>query len=109
MRRTPRRPAPSQDPPPRRRKIRKRQAQVVDDPSRRHERAFLVGIDYGRRTPELRQASIARDAASLSGKQKEKNDGDAVLPFDAEASLAELRELAESAGAEVVGEVLQKK
>src|SRR5215472_12351192 len=99
--------APSRVPPRRRRKIRKRQAQVVDDPSRRHERAFLVGIDYGRRAPELKQASLAREAASLSAKPKEKQGGEAALPFDAEASLAELRELAESAGAEVVGEVLQ--
>ena len=79
------------------------------------ERAFLVGVDYrvrlrrgggagadkGSLTP-ISQA--ARDSAVLgSAASKAPN----ILQFSAEESLEELRDLAISAGAQVVGEILQ--
>jgi len=72
------------------------------------ERAFLVGIDYrepGKRRNALkstREAQAARDS-SLTAKSK----APAIPQFSAEESLAELRTLALSAGAEVSGEFLQ--
>jgi GTP-binding protein HflX len=91
------------------------------------ERAFLVGIDVRTRgrgkgavTP---QAQAARDAASSAtaagGKAAAQGSGQSagksgtnkpsVPEFDADESLAELRTLAESAGAKVVGEILQRR
>jgi GTPase len=60
------------------------------------------------------QAQVARDAASspvtTGGKVGAKSDAKPpMLEFDAEESLAELRTLADSAGAQVVGEVLQRR
>src|SRR3954471_14267223 len=87
-----------------------RRSQVVDDPSQRRERAFLIGIDSGRRARPLQQAKAARDAAATSSKKASRQtDVSPELPFSAEDSLAELQELATSAGAEVVGEFLQRK
>lgn len=69
----------------------------------RQERAFLVGIDYRTlRRPQRLTSGVqaARDAAAptrLSSQPK----------FSAEESLEELRDLAISAGAEIVGEILQ--
>jgi len=100
-----------------------------------HERAFLVGLDVRTRGRSGKgavtaQAAAARDAAQTSesglllsqksGKEgapervsspaATKADGRPSIPeFDAEESLAELRTLAESAGAEVVGEILQRR
>lgn len=95
------------------------------------ERAFVVGIDVRSRRGKSSvpaQATVARDAAvahsSESGTSSfSRQAGSAVPPgsgvtvksngkpnipeFDAEESLAELRTLAESAGAKVVGEILQ--
>ena len=85
-----------------------------------HELAFLVGIDVRTRgrgqgtvTP---QAQAARDAASASGNggkslhpAKSSTNKPSIPEFDAEESLAELRTLAESAGAKVVGEILQRR
>jgi GTP-binding protein HflX len=76
------------------------------------ERAFLVGVDYKRRRPsrvaEQARASAAGAAAVAAAKQKEKKEKEERLfAFSAEESLAELRELAASAGAEVAGEALQ--
>jgi GTPase len=86
------------------------------------ERAFLVGLDVRtRRTGKVAvtaQAAVARDAASQSSTTaapKTRKDGSAVIvkptipEFDAEESLAELRTLAESAGADVVGKILQRR
>ncbi len=72
-------------------------------PGMRQERAFLVGLDYrsggrGRRMTSVVQA--ARDAASPSRPTSQPK-------FSAEESLGELRDLAISAGAEIVGEILQ--
>jgi GTPase len=87
---------------------------ALEDPG--HERAFLVGLDLRLRRPKgpvTPQAAAARDAAALqSGKSATaaKSNGKPAIPeFDAEESLAELRSLAESAGAKVVGELLQRR
>ena len=79
------------------------------------ERAFLVGIDYRARTrpasgtkasnvPLTAGARAARDGATTSSPQPSDTP-----QFSAEESLAELRALAGSAGAEVVGEFLQRR
>jgi GTP-binding protein HflX len=84
------------------------------------ERAFLVGLDVrsrrraGGRKSVTAQAQAARDAASAApaagGKAEAKPSAKPSIPeFDAEESLAELRTLAGSAGAEVVGEILQRR
>ena len=94
------------------------------------ERAFLVGIDVrtrgrsGVKASVTAQAAAARDAAqsaeseSPTFSQRARKDGAPVpkadgrpgIPeFDAEESLAELRTLAESAGARIVGEMLQRR
>jgi GTP-binding protein HflX len=79
------------------------------------ERAFLVGLDARTRSrgaaqrAVTAQAAAARDAVAGSGAAP-KSDGRPSIPeFDAEESLAELRTLAESAGARVVGEILQRR
>ncbi len=83
------------------------------------ERAFLVGLDVrtrsraGAKGAVTAQAAVARDAAAMQPAKAgstAKLDGKPSIPeFDAEESLAELRTLAESAGAEVVGEILQRR
>jgi len=78
------------------------------------ERAFLVGVDYRQRSspgsndgaergkaPKLAHARAARAAAEV--------DHEHVAKFGAEESLAELHELTLSAGADIVGEVLQRR
>ena len=79
------------------------------------ERAFLVGLDARTRSrgaakgTVTAQAAAARDAVAGSSAAP-KSDGRPSIPeFDAEESLAELRTLAESAGASVVGEILQRR
>lgn len=91
------------------------------------EKAFLVGVDLrsesrvssehsdGDVEPARRSAGtippsarIARNAAESSAPGR-KHANEHVVPFDAEESLAELRELATSAGAEVVGELMQRR
>jgi GTP-binding protein HflX len=80
------------------------------------ERAFLVGIDYRQhppnspdgekesaRAPRLAHARAARAAAEAV------HADDQRASFGAGDSLAELRELTQSAGAEIVGEVLQRR
>ena len=85
-----------------------------EDPEQ--ERAFLVGLDartrrrFGAKGTVTAQAGAARDAAVASSSGASKPDARPSIPeFDAEESLAELRTLAESAGAKVVGEVLQRR
>jgi GTP-binding protein HflX len=89
-----------------------------DDRAVRQERAFLVGIDLRakRKAGPPPQARLARQASEVSDSEipKTKNpgsesSGDPLLGFSAEDSMAEFRELATSAGAEVVGEVLQRR
>jgi GTP-binding protein HflX len=97
-------------------------------PEDSQERAFLVGIDVrtrgrGAKGTVTAQAQAARDAASTApaadgkvgsqssgqGSGKSSTNKPSIPEFDAEESLAELRTLAGSAGANVVGEVLQRR
>jgi len=102
-------------------------ATARDEPER--ERAFLVGLDVrtrgrGAKGTVTAQAAAARDAAEIPTlSQKTRKDGapasgidfakpngkPSIPEFDADESLAELRTLAESAGAKVVGEILQRR
>jgi GTPase len=95
--------------------------QTVVRPENEAERAFLVGIDVrtrGRSGPKVTaQAQAARDAASPApsavaksgGAGSAKSNKPSIPEFDADESLAELRTLAGSAGAKVVGEILQRR
>ena len=92
-------------------------ASVRKEPER--ERAFLVGLEVrtrgrsGAKGVVTAQASVARDAAAMQPAKAGgagKSDGKPRIPeFDADESLAELRTLAESAGAQVVGEIMQRR
>jgi GTP-binding protein HflX len=83
------------------------------------ERAFLVGLDVwtrGRGSGKVTaQAQAARDAATADGKAgpsahaSGKSNKPSIPEFDADESLAELRTLAGSAGAKVVGKILQRR
>jgi GTP-binding protein HflX len=92
------------------------------------ERAFLVGLDVrtrGRRAGAkvTAQAQAARDSAGARSLTSEKSDSErlsapsgpsssnkpTIPEFDADESLAELHTLASSAGAKVVGEILQRR
>jgi GTP-binding protein HflX len=85
------------------------------------ERAFLVGIDVRTRGrgkgAVTAQAHAARDAASATGTASGKSASSgksltnkpSIPEFDADESLAELHTLAGSAGAKVVGEILQRR
>jgi GTP-binding protein HflX len=93
-------------------------------PEDAQERAFLVGIDVrtrGRSGAKVtQQAKAARDAAfaaptaekeaGIPAHASAKSSNKPSIPeFDADESLAELRTLAGSAGAKVVGEILQRR
>jgi len=73
----------------------------------RKERAFLVGLDYRarRRAPTKGVTSVVQAARDTSAATKSNNEPQ----FSAEESLGELRDLALSAGAEVAGELLQRR
>ena len=77
------------------------------------ERAFLVGIEYKRqRSPSSKRAGPPLTAGAQAARDSVTSisPGTKVVSapeFSAEESLAELRSLAESAGAQVVGEFLQ--
>jgi GTPase len=78
-------------------------------PGMRKERAFLVGLDYRTRkrpaSPKLTSgAQAARDTVTAA-KSRPASDPQ----FSAEESLGELRDLATSAGAEIAGEILQRR
>jgi len=78
------------------------------------ERAFLVGLDVRSRRARgavTAQAAAARDAsASAKRSGVAKPEGKSNIPeFDADESLAELRTLAESAGATIAGQILQRR
>jgi len=86
------------------------------------ERAFLVGIEISRRgrgasTPSA-QAQAARDSASAARAEPAAAPAtskirapkkDLIPDFDAEESLSELRTLATSASAKIVGQLLQRR
>jgi GTPase len=94
-----------------------------EEPER--ERAFLVGMAVRGRQGKgavTAQAAAARDAAEFptlsertrkdgapAGQTARSNGKPSIPEFDADESLAELRTLAESAGAKVVGEILQRR
>ena len=75
----------------------------------RPERAFLVGLDYrarpraGKGKAPLASAQAAKESSAAVSKAPP------VPEFSAEESLDELRTLAGSAGAEIVGEILQRR
>lgn len=87
-----------------------------DDKGR--ERAFLVGLEYSSRprprdgnarasqNPIPQSAQMARASVAISPTSLKEPS---APQFSAEESLAELRSLAESAGAEVAGEFLQRR
>ncbi len=75
----------------------------------RHERAFLIGLDYRpQRKPwkHVKPVSVPRMARDSSVARAGEN---APSDFSAQDSMTELRELATSAGAEVVGEFIQSR
>lgn len=78
------------------------------------ERAFLVGLEYRKRARS--SASGSAKGSLTSGAQAARDSANpvpgaskapAIPEFSAEESLAELRSLADSAGAEIAGEFLQ--
>jgi GTP-binding protein HflX len=79
--------------------------------SRQYERAFLVGLDYRRRRPatnlKLGKRSITPVAQAARDSAVKGTRPPHVPEFSAQESLDELRTLASSAGAEIVGEFLQ--
>jgi GTP-binding protein HflX len=94
----------------------RRSSQTLTTNQTTTERAFLVGLDcrtHGRSKPDssgsrgslTRGAQTARESANLSSGSK----APSIPEFSAEESLAELRTLAGSAGAEIAGEFLQRR
>jgi GTP-binding protein HflX len=75
----------------------------------RKERAFLVGLDYRsrKRSPAKNLTSGAQAARDTATAAKSRPVSEPQ--FSAEESLAELRDLAISAGAEIAGEILQRR
>lgn len=80
------------------------------------ERAFLIGLDVRTRGRASKgtvtaQAAAARDSSAMQNPAgSPRSNGKPSIPeFDADESLAELRTLAESAGAKIVGEILQRR
>jgi len=82
------------------------------------ERALLVGIDVrSQRGGPTAQARLARQAAQVARKSAEQDprqrgkleSENGMRGFSAEDSMAEFQELATSAGAEVVGEIIQRR
>ena len=83
------------------------------------ERAYLVGLECrsrrrsGAKAVLTAAAQAARESAltsaSAASGPKSTSKAPAIPEFDAEESLAELRALAGSAGAEVIGEILQRR
>lgn len=79
------------------------------------ERAFLVGLDYRRARNSANKgltahAQAARDSAVAGSATSDgKSKAPPIPQFSAEESLDELKTLATSAGAEVAGELLQRR
>jgi GTP-binding protein HflX len=103
------------------RKSSRKEAKAVANPSEQQERAFLVGVEFRTRGRAGRgktsSANItpgvqaARDHASSAESAEFVSDtaSDFTSDFTSEDSLDELRTLAASAGAEIVGEFTQRK
>jgi GTPase len=76
------------------------------------DRALLVAVEFSaRRKPLSRSAVLAREAANTSVEFDEATTSSALpaLGMDTESALAEFRELISSAGAVVVGELIQRR
>jgi GTP-binding protein HflX len=76
------------------------------------ERVFLVGVDFRGRSRLSGVAQLARNAAALRREQVAESDGfkpEGPHVFTVEDSMNEFRELATSAGAQVVGEMIQRR
>ena len=73
----------------------------------RKERAFLVGLDYHKRSRA--QGKALTDSAQAARDSSTAKRVPSEPQFSAEESLSELRDLALSAGAEIVGEILQRR
>ena len=78
------------------------------------ERAFLVGLDYRKRTGHAKPSPVdGRTIHGGKGRELTATSASSKAPpvpeFTAEESLNELRSLAASAGAEVAGEFLQRR
>jgi GTPase len=93
-----------------------KRASVVSSANETQERAFLVGVDVrsrGRGGALTAQAQAARDSSTADGAKTTRGAAKSSKPtipeFDADESLSELRTLASSAGAKVVGEILQRR
>jgi len=100
------------------------EAKAVVNPSQQQERAFLVGVEFrtrgragvGKKSSAITAgAQAARDhAASVAASSLPSSSSSLSLPadspgFSSEESLDELRALATSAGAKIVGEFTQRK
>ena len=73
----------------------------------RLERAFLVGLDYRVRSRSKKAGGTLTDGVQAARDASVVSRAPVVPEFTAEESLDELRTLAASAGAEIVGEFLQ--
>jgi GTPase len=73
----------------------------------RLERAFLVGLDYRVRSRSKKAGGTLTDGVQAARDASVVSRAPVVPEFTAEESLDELRTLATSAGAEIVGEFLQ--
>ena len=74
-------------------------------PGMRKERAFLVGLEYRSRKRGQNLTGVAQAARDAASTPRVNSDPQ----FSAEESLDELRDLALSAGAEIAGEILQRR
>jgi GTP-binding protein HflX len=73
------------------------------------DRALLVAVEFAtRRAPLPPSAILAREAARISA-EDEAEPAASPVPADLDSSLSEFRELVASAGAEIVGEIVQRR
>ncbi len=101
--------APRQTPSPR-----ASQGGAANAPGSGKERAFLVGLDYRKRSRTVSGSkstlpAAAQAARASSASASEVSKAPSIPEFTAEESLDELRSLAGSAGAEIAGEFLQRR
>lgn len=76
------------------------------------DRALLVAVEFAsRRSPLPPSAILARDAARISSDEAKEPDATAAAParLEFDSSLIEFRELVISAGAQIVGEMVQRR
>jgi len=75
----------------------------------RRERAFLVGLDYRLRSRGKAKTALPAAAQAAKDSSAVASKAPPAPEFSAEESLDELRTLASSAGAEIAGEMLQRR